>query len=91
MATDFDYKAFRLLRAIYDLAGGSPGVPVGGADAAQQAGIDYSWLEYSPLMSYLEARGWVDSMDIVEGGVMLQNMPEGVREVEEGGPLMSPA
>ncbi len=57
MATDFEYQAFRLLRAIYDLAGGSPGVPVGGVDAAQQAGIDYSWLEYSPLMSYLEARG----------------------------------
>ena len=58
MATDFDYKALRLLRAIYDLAGGSPGVPVGGADAAQKAGIDYSWQEYSPLMALLEARGW---------------------------------
>ena len=89
MATDFDYKAFRLLRAIYDLAGGSPGVPVGGADAAQKAGIDYSWLEYSPLMSYIEGR--VNSMDIVEGGVMLQITPEGAREVEEGGPPMSPA
>ena len=91
MATDFEYKTFRLLKAIYDLAGGSPGVPVGGADAAQQAGIDYSWLEYSPLMSYLEGEGWVDSMDIVGGGVMLQITPEGVREVEEGVPPMSPA
>ena len=42
-------------------------------------------------MSYLEARGWVDSMDIVGGGVMLQITPERVREVEEGGPPMSPA
>jgi hypothetical protein len=88
MATDFDYKAFRLLKAIYDLAGGSPGVPVGGADAAQKAGIDYSWEEYNPLVAHLEAREWVDSMGIVGGGVMLRITPEGVREVEEGGPPM---
>jgi hypothetical protein len=88
VATDFDYKAFRLLRAFYDLAEGNPEPTVRGIDAAHKAGIDYSSQEYTPLVRHLKDMGWVDSMGIVGNGV-LRITPAGVREVEEaGGPSM---
>jgi hypothetical protein len=59
VATDFDYKAFRLLRAIYDVAEGNPGPPVRGIDAEHKAGIDYSWQEYTPLVRHLKDMGWI--------------------------------
>lgn len=83
MATDFDYKAFRLLRAFYDLAEGNPGTPVRGIDAAHKADIDYSWQEYTTLVAHLKDMEWLDNMNIV-GDEMLRITPTGVREVEGG-------
>jgi hypothetical protein len=85
VATDFDYKAFRLLRAFYDLAEGNPGTPVRGIDAAHKADIDYSWQEYTTLVAHLKDMEWLDNMNIV-GDEMLRITPTGVREVEGGRP-----
>jgi hypothetical protein len=87
VATDFDYKAFRLLRAFHDLSGDCPGTPVRGIDAAQKAGIDSFWQEHTPLVAHLKAMAWLDSMNIM-GDEMLRITPAGVREVEGGGPPM---
>ena len=68
-------RAWRLLEAIYDLAGGNPGKLVSAKEAAQRANIPHTNEEYDPVARYLRDSGQIT----VQG-----DYPEGINITPAG-------
>jgi hypothetical protein len=83
---DFDARAWRLLEAIYDLAGGNPGTMVSGQEAAERANIPHTTEDYDPVARHLR-----DYQLIIVQGTYLEVItitPAGVSAVKgERGPI----
>jgi DNA-binding IscR family transcriptional regulator len=74
-------QTYQLLRAIYDLAEGSPGRWVAGAEAAERAGIPFTTQDYDLLFRYLRQSGLITTDDLIHNEVC-KLTPKGVRVVE---------
>jgi hypothetical protein len=75
-------QTYQLLRAIYDLAEGSPGRWVAGAEAAERAGIPFTTQDYDLLFRYLRQSGLITTDDLIHNEVC-KLTPKGVRVVEQ--------
>ena len=56
---DFDARAWRLLEAIYELAGGNSGTLVRGKEAAERANIPHTTEDYAPVARHLRDSGQI--------------------------------
>lgn len=82
-------KRRRFLRAVYDLANGTPSEPVHGEDVAQRLGleIENDWDEFHGLAQYHWQAGNLELVETMYG--TLHITVAGIREVEENTPLES--
>jgi hypothetical protein len=64
MYDDFDARAWRLLEAIYDLAGGNPGKMVSGKEAAERANVPHTTEDYDPVATHLRDSGLIRLQDV---------------------------
>jgi hypothetical protein len=76
MHDDFDERTWRLLEAIYDLAGGNPGKMVSGREAAERANVPHTTEDYDPVARHLRASGlitvqgtYLEAINITPAGV----------------------
>ncbi len=81
---DFDVRAWRLLEAIYDLAGGDPGKVVSAKEAAERANIPHTTEDYDPVARYLRDSGqitvqgeYLEAMNITPAGVSTMKRESG--------------
>jgi hypothetical protein len=84
---DFDARTWRLLEAIYHLAGGTPGKMVSGSEAAERANIPHTTEDYDPVARHLRDSGLIR----VQGTHLevLNITPAGVSTVKrERGPTL---
>ena len=74
-------QTYQLLRAIYDLAEGSPGRWVAGAEAAERTGTPFTTQDYDLLFRYLRQSGLITTDDLIHNEVC-KLTPKSVRVVE---------
>jgi hypothetical protein len=81
---DFDARTWRLLVAIYDLAGGNPGKMVSGTEAAERADIPHTTEAYDPVARHLRDSGLLrvqddhlEVLNITPAGVSTVNRERG--------------
>jgi DNA-binding XRE family transcriptional regulator len=84
MHDDFDARAWRLLQAIYDLAGGNPGKLVSAKKAAERANIPHTTEDYDPVARHLRDSGQItvqgeypEAINITPAGVSTVGREEG--------------
>ncbi len=75
-------QAYRLLRAVYDLAEGNPEQWVAGAGAAERAGIPFTTQDYDPSFRYLKQSGLITTDTLVHNEVC-KLTPKGIRVMEQ--------
>jgi hypothetical protein len=77
-----EQQAHLLLGAIYELADGSPGQWVAGAEAAERASIPFTMQDYDPLFRYLRQSELISTHNLVHNEVC-KLTPKGVRAAEQ--------
>jgi hypothetical protein len=75
-------QTYQLLRAIYDLAEGSAGRWVAGAEAAERAGIPITTQDYDLLFRYLRQSGLITTDNLIHNEVC-KLTPKGIKVVEQ--------
>lgn len=82
--SDYNAEAYRLLRAIYDLAEGDPDTVVTSARAAARTNVPHTLQHFYPLARYLKELGLVRTTSIAGTGIvgMFKITSTGVRVVE---------
>jgi hypothetical protein len=75
-------QASQLLRAIYDLAGGSPRQWVAVTEAAEKADVPFTAKDYYPSFQYLKQAGLITTDNLVYNEVC-KLTPKGVRVMEQ--------
>jgi hypothetical protein len=82
-------KRRHFLRAVYDLANGTPSNPVRGSDVAQRLGMDIrdDWDEFHDLAQYHRQAGNIEVLETMYG--TLRITMAGIREVEKNVPQIS--
>jgi hypothetical protein len=84
-----EQQAQQLLRAIYDLAEGSPGQWVAVAEAAERADMPFTAKDYYPSFQYLKQSGLVTTNNLVHNEVC-RLTPKGIRKIEQAVGSMIP-
>jgi uncharacterized protein YqfA (UPF0365 family) len=81
---DFDVRAWRLLEATYDLAGGNPAKLVSAKEAAERANIPHTTEDYDPVARYLQDSGqitvqgeYLEAINITPAGVSTMKRESG--------------
>jgi hypothetical protein len=84
-----EQQAQQLLKAIYDLAEGSPGQWVAVAEAAERADMPFTAKDYYPSFQYLKQSGLVTTDNLVHNEVC-RLTPKGIRKIEQAVGSMIP-
>lgn len=84
----YNAEAYRLLRAIYELAEGDPDTVVVSARAAAKTNTPHTLQRFYPLARYLKELGLVQTTSIAGTGIvgMFKITPTGIRLVESTRP-----
>jgi hypothetical protein len=84
MAIDYNAKAYRLLEAIHDIAGGDPQTTVLSARVSASSGIPNTYRAFTSPSRYLKDLGLIRTTGTTGTGIigMFQVTPTGIRLVE---------